>query len=102
MFQRRPRLGKLGWLLWLAVGLPVVQGATEAASGDLRVEVIASYNLVVDSNGQRAPSAAYLGARCYNDGTTDMTDMFACSGRPLAVRSPAGISVPCLALPGGR
>lgn len=76
----RARIVVLGCLLWLVVGLPVARGATEAASGDLRVEVIASYNLVVDSNGQQAPSAAYLGARYYNDGTTDLTDVFAYIG----------------------
>jgi phosphatidate phosphatase APP1 len=58
------------------------QAGTEAASlsGNLRVEVIASYNLIVDSNGQQAPSAAYIGAKIHNDGTTDLTDVFAYIG----------------------
>lgn len=53
-------------------------------AGDLRIEVITAYNLVVDSNVESpssyAPRAAYLGAIFYNDGAGDMTNVFAYIG----------------------
>jgi len=52
--------------------------------GSLRVEVIAAYNLVVDSNVETpatyAPRSAYMGATFHNDGTNDLTDVFAYIG----------------------
>ena len=52
--------------------------------GPLRVEVIAAYNLVVDSNVESpstyAPRAAYLGAKIWNDGTTTMSNVVAYIG----------------------
>ena len=52
--------------------------------GDLRIEVIAAYNLVVDSNVESpstyAPRSAYLGATYYNDGTNPLTDVWAYIG----------------------
>lgn len=48
--------------------------------GNLRIEVSASPNFVVDSNVESpstyAPGAAYIGAKFYNDGTTDMSNVF--------------------------
>lgn len=48
--------------------------------GDLRIEVSAGANFVVDSNVESpstyAPRSAYIGATFYNDGTTDMTNVF--------------------------
>jgi hypothetical protein len=72
-------------LLLLLAGLivmtaPRASAGTEATVGDLRVQVIASYNLVVDSNGKQAPSAAYLGAKYHNDGTGTLTNVFAYVG----------------------
>jgi uncharacterized repeat protein (TIGR01451 family) len=53
-------------------------------SGDLRIEVIAAYNLVVDSNigsgSSSSPESAYLGALFHNDGTTDLHNVFAYIG----------------------
>jgi uncharacterized repeat protein (TIGR01451 family) len=50
-------------------------------SGDLRVEAINAYNLVVDSNVESpstyAPRSAYLGARFCNDGTNALTNVVA-------------------------
>jgi hypothetical protein len=70
----------LACVCWLLLVAAPARGGTEASSGNLRVEVFASYNLVVDSNGQQAPSAAYIGAKVYNDGATDLTDVFAYIG----------------------
>jgi uncharacterized repeat protein (TIGR01451 family) len=68
-------------LLGLALlGVPRASAGTEASDGDLRVEVLCAYNLVVDSNGKQAPSAAYIGAKYHNDGTTTLTDVFAYVG----------------------
>ncbi len=48
-------------------------------SNGLRIEVITAYNLVVDSNvgtpASYSPSAAYLGATVYNDGSSDLTNV---------------------------
>lgn len=53
-------------------------------SNGLRIEVIAAYNLVVDSNVESpstyAPHAAYLGAKFHNDGTNDLTGVTAYIG----------------------
>ena len=55
-----------------------------AAQAQLRIEVISAYNLVVDSNVESpstyAPRAAYLGAKFFNDGTNDLTDVWAYIG----------------------
>ena len=54
------------------------------AQASLRIEVIAAYNLVVDSNVESpstyAPRAAYLGATYHNDGTNPLTDVWAYIG----------------------
>ena len=53
-------------------------------SGDLRVEIIAAYNLVVDSNVESpstyAPRSAYMSAKIHNDGTNDLTGVYAYIG----------------------
>ncbi len=50
-------------------------------NGDLRIEVFEMHNLVVDHNIQTpagsSPSAVYIGVRICNDGTNDLTDVFA-------------------------
>jgi hypothetical protein len=55
------------FMAWVGVGF-----AANPANG-LRIEVIAAYNLVVDSNVESpstyAPHSAYLGAKFYNEGT---------------------------------
>ncbi len=52
--------------------------------GDLRIEILAAYNLVVDSNVESpssyAPRAAYMAAKIYNDGTNDLADVYAYIG----------------------
>ncbi len=47
--------------------------------GDLRIETIAAYNFVVDSNidtpAGYGPNSAYLGTKVCNDGSNDLTDV---------------------------
>ncbi|MGD9781850.1 MAG: hypothetical protein AB7V14_06825 [Kiritimatiellia bacterium] len=68
-----------------------------SAHAQLRIEMIAAYNLVVDSNVESpstyAPRAAYLGATDHNDGTNALTDVWAyigdfTNGTPGVVRPP--------------
>ncbi|MDA3926728.1 MAG: GEVED domain-containing protein [Kiritimatiellae bacterium] len=68
----------------LAVAVVIVfVGILNAATvdGNLRVEVVTAYNLVVDSNAgtpsSYAPRSAYVGAAFHNDGTTAITDLIA-------------------------
>jgi uncharacterized repeat protein (TIGR01451 family)/fimbrial isopeptide formation D2 family protein len=60
-----------------------LMSAGRAADG-LRVVVVAAYNLVVDSNVESpssfSPRSAFLGAKFYNDGATDLTNVFAYIG----------------------
>lgn len=53
--------------------------------GDLRLEILTSYNLIVDSNVESpstyAPRAVFLGAKICNDGANDLTDVFAYIGK---------------------
>ena len=64
-----------GWMGW---------AGTPSARGQLRIEMNAAYNLVVDSNAgtpsSYAPKAAYLGATFWNDGTQALTDVWAYIG----------------------
>ena len=81
--QHMVTTARFGFLLLVGLAFlatPRATAATEDSHGDLRVQVIAGYNLIVDSNGKQAPSAAYLGARYHNDGTTTLTDVFAYIG----------------------
>jgi len=52
--------------------------------GSLRIEVTTAYNFIVDSNVETpatyAPRAAYITARIWNDGSTDMEDVTAYVG----------------------
>jgi uncharacterized repeat protein (TIGR01451 family) len=57
-------------------------GSLRAASnpnGPLRIDVIAAPNFVVDSNAgtpaSQSPRSAFIGARFYNDGDTDLTNL---------------------------
>ncbi|OVE76844.1 hypothetical protein BVX97_00375, partial [bacterium E08(2017)] len=76
-----------GLALVLCLGLStLVPSAADAANpdGDLRIEVLTAYNLVVDSNVESpstyAPRAAYMGCKIWNDGTNDLTDVYAYIG----------------------
>ena len=70
---------KYGFLLCgVLVAAFVCEAAFGATSdGPLKIEVISAYNLIVDSNIEspagRCPTAAHLGLRVYNTGTTPMT-----------------------------
>ncbi len=68
-------------VLSLAASLVVV-GSLWA--GDLRIEPMAAYNFVVDSNVESpstyAPRSAYVGASFHNDGTNVLTDVWAYIG----------------------
>jgi uncharacterized repeat protein (TIGR01451 family) len=68
-------------LVALAFGAPALAGNPD---GDLRIELISAYNLVVDSNAgtpsSYAPRSAYLGAKFCNDGTNALTDVWAYIG----------------------
>jgi len=81
-------MGKMRWAtiaFVIAATLRTPQ-ATMAAnpSGNLRIEPLTAYNLVVDSNVESpstyAPRAAYLAAKFHNDGTTIMSNVFAYIG----------------------
>lgn len=72
-------------------------GGVASAQAQLRIEMNAAYNLVVDSDAgtpsSYAPSAAYLGAKFWNDGTNALTDVWAyigdyANGTPGVVRPP--------------
>ena len=76
----RPNWQRLVIGLFVAI---VCMGEDQAANprGSLRVEVIADPNFVVDSNvgtpASQSPRAAYLGAKIWNDGATDLTNVVA-------------------------
>jgi len=65
-----------------------VLGATSVyaqnPSGDLRLEILSAYNFVVDSNVESpstyAPESAYIGVKIWNDGSNDLTDVYAYIG----------------------
>ncbi len=77
--------------IWLVVALaglflaltPRSAGAANPA-GDLRIEVLAAYNLVVDSNVESpstyGPRSAMMGAQICNDGANALTNAFAFIG----------------------
>jgi uncharacterized repeat protein (TIGR01451 family) len=52
--------------------------------GDLRVEIVTAYNLIVDSNAESpstyAPKSAYIGAKFCNDGADALTNVWAYIG----------------------
>ncbi len=77
-----------------ALGLGISAYAANP-SGDLRIEIIAAYNLVVDSNVESpstyAPRSAYLGAKFYNDGTNDLTGVTAYIGDYVAGAGTPGL-----------
>ena len=59
-------------------------GADTNPDGDLRIEVVTAYNLVVDSNVESpstyAPRSAYLAAKFYNDGSSTLSNVWAYIG----------------------
>jgi len=59
--------------------------AQTTTDGPLRMEVITAYNFVVDSNVESpssfSPSAAHLGVKVCNTGTTTLTDVEVSIGR---------------------
>lgn len=82
-----PSSYRLRYSVCLALGIVLATVAVATAAnptGDLRIEIIAAYNLVVDSNVESpstyAPEAATLGAKICNDGANDLTDAFAYIG----------------------
>lgn len=95
--------GRACLLAVLAIALARLSdsGFAQNPSGDLRIEVIAAYNLVVDSNVESpstyAPRSAYLGAKIWNDGPNDITNAFAYIGN-FASNTP-GIYPPRAQLP---
>ena len=78
----------LGWggCAALVAAALFAPGSARAANpdGDLRIEPIAAYNFVVDSNVESpstyAPRAAYLSAKFHNDGTNAITNVWAYIG----------------------
>ncbi len=74
---------KLAGLVAAALLAPVAALAANP-DGDLRIEPIAAYNFVVDSNVESpstyAPRAAYLSAKFHNDGTNALTNVWAYIG----------------------
>ena len=81
-------------ILFLSTG-HVLRAAT--VDGNLRVEVITAYNLVVDSNAgtpsSYAPQSAYVGATFHNDGETPITDLIANIG-DYAANTPGNLPFP--------
>ena len=61
------------------VGIFPLAAVAANPDGDLRIEPIAAYNFVVDSNidtpAGYGPDSAYLGAHVCNDGSNDLTDV---------------------------
>jgi hypothetical protein len=76
-------VGAVAWhfrtfaLLWVLAGAGLATAANP--SGALRLEVIAAPNFVVDSNigtpASQSPHGAYIGARIWNDGPADLTNV---------------------------
>ncbi len=68
-------------LLWACslILASVTDGSAATSQGALRMEMITAYNFVVDSNIEspagKSPSAAHLGVRIYNDGSTALTNV---------------------------
>ena len=64
-------------LLFFFLAFP---GYAANPDGDLRIEIISAYNLVVDSNVESpstyGPKSFFIGAKICNDGTNDLTDVF--------------------------
>jgi SdrD B-like domain/Bacterial Ig domain/GEVED domain len=78
--------GLITSLLCVLCFFPILQAANP--DGDLRIDMLEYYNLVVDHNVKSptgpSPRAVYLGIRFCNDGTNDLTDVFAYMGDYLA------------------
>jgi len=70
-------------LLFLSLTFSSVLRADNPA-GPLRIEVTTAYNFIVDSNVESpstyAPRSAYISARIWNDGVTDLTGVYAYVG----------------------
>ena len=78
------RLVLLAGLLFAILFLWLTQASAANPDGDLRIEVLAAPNLVVDSNVESpstyAPESATIGAKFCNDGDNPLTDVFAYIG----------------------
>ncbi len=91
------------FLLVAALAVAGISGPARAGNpdGDLRVEIVTAYNLVVDSNAESpstyAPKSAYIGAKFCNDGTAPLTNVWAYIG-DLAAGTPG--TYPSRAHPG--
>ena len=87
MIQKK-RFTHRGWVKRAALVAAVLLAPWSAwaanPDGDLRIEPIAAYNFVVDSNVESpstyAPRAAYLSAKFHNDGTNAITNIWAYIG----------------------
>ena len=87
MIQKK-RFTHRGWVKRAALVAAVLLAPWSAwaanPDGDLRIEPIAAYNFVVDSNVESpstyAPRAAYLSAKFHNDGTNAITNVWAYIG----------------------
>ena len=73
-----------GWAeRWVWLGFSRSAPGRPDGSAQLRIEVVAAYNLVVDSNLE-SPStyalrSAYFGAICHDGGTNLLTDVWGCT-----------------------
>jgi hypothetical protein len=67
----------LAMVFFFGLTIPTAHAANP--DGDLRIEIIAGYNFVVDSNIQTpagyGPEAAHVAAKICNDGADDLTDV---------------------------
>ncbi|WPD23018.1 MAG: SdrD B-like domain-containing protein [Candidatus Electrothrix scaldis] len=72
-------LYRLTLVMLVCAVMPVTAAQAANPDGDLRIEIISAYNLVVDSNvttpATYAPEAATLGAKVCNDGTEVMNEV---------------------------
>ena len=77
-------IGASALLLLLLVNVASLPARTVQAAGNLRVEIVAAYNLVVDSNvtspSTYAPSVATVFGRFCNTGDADLTNVVAYIG----------------------
>ncbi len=78
------RFGPWAWFVVCAAWGGAVSAWGGNPAGDLRVEIVTAYNLVVDSNAESpstyAPKSAYIGAKFCNDGAEPLTNVWAYIG----------------------
>ena len=82
--NRESRIFRWGGGVLIATLLLLPSARAANPDGDLRVEIITAYNLVVDSNAESpstyAPKSAYIGAKFCNEGTDALTNVWAYIG----------------------